>query len=64
MYKNPIPCLPEDEKYNEFIIRFKYKDAMTIKEAAAEFFGYLMDIGKLPEEFIKPNGKPVIEYQK
>ena len=49
MYKNPIPCLPEDEKYNEFIIRFKYKDAMTIKEAAAEFFEYLMDIGKLPE---------------
>lgn len=38
MYKNPIPVLPEDEKYKEFRIQFKYKEAMTTKEAAQEFF--------------------------
>ena len=37
MYKNPIPVLPEDEKYKEFRIQFKYKEAMTTKEAAQEF---------------------------
>lgn len=63
MYKNPVPCLPEDEKYKEFMIRFKYKEAMTTKEAAQEFFAYLMDKGELPEKFITPNGKAVIEYQ-
>lgn len=64
MYKNPIPCLSEDQKYKEFVIKFRYKDAMTTKEAASEFFAYLMDVGKLPEEFVLPNSKPVIEYQK
>ena len=64
MYKNPIPCLPEDEKYKEFRIAFKYKEAMTTKEAAQEFFAYLQDIGELPEKFIAPIGRAVIEYQK
>lgn len=63
MYKNPIPVLPEDVKYKEFKIQFKYKDAMTTKEAAKEFFAYLMDIGELPEQFVAPSGKAVIEYQ-
>ena len=64
MYKNPIPVLPEDEKYKEFRIAFKYKEAMTTKEAAQEFFAYLMDKGELPEKFVAPIGKAVIEYQK
>lgn len=64
MYKNPIPVLPEDEKYKEFRIQFKYKEAKTTKEAAQEFFAYLQDIGELPEKFIAPIGRAVIEYQK
>ena len=64
MYKNPIPVLPEDEKHKEFRIQFKYKEAMTTKEAAQEFFAYLMDIGELPEKFVAPIGKAIIEYQK
>ena len=64
MYKNPIPCLPEDEKYKKFRIEFSYKEAMTTKEAAAEFYEYLIDVGNLPIEFIAPNGAPIREYQK
>ena len=64
MYKNPIPVLPEDEKYKEFRIQFKYKEAMTTKEAAQEFFAYMMDIGELPTKFIAPIGKAICEYQK
>jgi len=64
VFKNPIPVLPEDEKYKEFRIQFKYKEAMTTKEAAREFFAYLMDTGELPSKFIAPIGKAIIEYQK
>ena len=64
MYKNPIVCLPEDEKYKKFIISFSYKEAMTVKQAAIEFFAFLEDRGELPKEFIAPNGKAEIEYQK
>ena len=64
MYKNPIPCLPEDEKYKKFKIEFSYKEAMTVKEAAHEFYEFLLDTGKLPTEFIAPNGKAITEYQK
>lgn len=64
MYKNPIPVLPEDEKYKEFRIQFKYQEAMTTKEAAQEFFAYLMDRGELSEKFVAPIGKAIHEYQK
>ena len=64
MYKNPRPCLPEDVKYKKFRIEFEYKEAMTTKEAAHEFYEFLLDTGKLPTEFIVPNGKAEIEYQK
>ena len=39
MYKNPIPCLPEDVKYKKFKIEFSYKDAMTVEEAAKKLIG-------------------------
>lgn len=64
MYKNPIPVLPEDEKYKKFKIAFSYKEAMTTKEAAHEFYRFLLQQGELPVEFIAPDGKAVIEYQK
>jgi len=64
MYKNPIPVLPEDEKHKEFRIQFKYKEAMTTKEAAQEFFAYLMEKGELPEKFIAPIDRAILEYQK
>lgn len=64
MYKNPIPCLPEDEKYKEFRIQFKYNEAMTTKEAAREFFAFLQDKGELSEKFVAPIGKAIFEYQK
>ena len=64
MYKNPIPCLPEDEKYKSFRLEFNYDEAMTVEEAARNFYAFLLDKGELPKEFIKPNGKAVIEYQK
>ena len=64
MYKNPVPCLRGDEKYKKFRIEFSYEEAMTTKEAAQEFYAFLLDKGKLPTEFIFPNGKEVIEYQK
>lgn len=63
MYKNPIPCLPEDEKYKKFIISFSYKEAMTVEQAAKEFFAFMQHKGELPKEFIAPNGKAEIEYQ-
>ena len=64
MYKNPIPCLPEDEKYKKFIISFSYKEAMTVKQAAQAFFEFIQLKGELPKEFVSPNGKAEIEYQK
>lgn len=64
MYKNPIPCLPEDEKYKKFRIEFSYKEALTLKEAAREFYEFLVDKGELPVNFIAPNGKPIWDYQK
>ena len=64
MYKNPIPVLPEDEKYKEFRIQFKYKEAMTTKEAAKEFFAYLMHEGELPEKYVAPIGRAIFDYQK
>lgn len=62
MYKNPIPVLPEDEKYKKFSISFSYKEAMTVQEAAKEFFAFLLDKGEIPTQFIKPNGKRIDEY--
>ena len=63
MYKNPIPCLPEDAKYKKFIISFSYDEALTVEQAAQEFYAYLEDKGRLPKEFIAPNGKQELEYQ-
>ena len=54
MFKNPIPCLPEDAKYKKFIIKFGYDEAMTVEQAAKEFYAFLMDKGELPKEFIAP----------
>ena len=64
MYKNPIPCLPEDAKYKKFVIKFGYDEALTVEQAAKEFFAFLEDKGELPKEFIAPNGEQEIEYQK
>ena len=64
MFKNPIPCLPEDAKYKKFKISFSYKEAMTTEQAAQHFFAFLQDKGKLPKEFVAPDGKQEIEYQK
>lgn len=64
MYNNPIPHLPEDEKYKKFIISFSYEEAMTVEQAAKEFFCFLQRKGDLPKEFVSPNGKVVLEYQK
>lgn len=63
MYKNPIPCLPEDAKYKKFVIKFAYDEAITVEQAAKEFYAYLEDKGELPKMFIAPNGEQEIEYQ-
>ena len=49
MYKNPIPVLPEDEKYYEFRIHFSFKEPLTKKEAAESLTQYFR------ENEIKPN---------
>ena len=63
MYKNPIPCLPEDEKYKKFIISFSYKEPVTVEQAAKDFFDFMQYKGELPKEFVSPNGKAVIASQ-
>lgn len=45
MYKNPIPCLPEDEKYYEFRIHFKFPEPLTRKEAAESLTEYFKENG-------------------
>ena len=49
MYKNPIPCLPEDEKYYEFRIHFKFPEPLTRKEAAESLTEYFKENGITPE---------------
>ncbi len=45
MFKNPIPCLPEDEKYYEFRIHFKFPEPLTRKEAAESLTEYFKENG-------------------
>lgn len=44
-YKNPIPCLPEDDKFYEFSIKFSFQEPLTKTEAADSLSNFFKEYG-------------------